>query len=241
MELWNFNDINFVIFFATILLAAILVIAVTIFFALQTNSEKKYAMQLSQESSSTIIYMINVKQNRVIYFNKSDMKHKIDSDLASFYNTFHPNDVEKVKSWIFSICLDVKKADEYLEADVLMSNNKRPYFSLLHLLKYNPEVGLVHLENRVLKYITPNNAPKARLNKKKTPTGIVKRSVIQSLVNKNKSLRGYSYCIRFFYTKQKTLSNNKIERHMIMTFKNVIYPYASTPRVPRQIIYGGEN
>ena len=241
MELGNFNDISFVIFFVVIVASSLLIVLLTLFFVLQTITEKNYVKQLSQESSSTIIYIINVRQNKVTYFNKSDMKNKVNADLASFYDTFHPNDVEKVKSWIFSICMDGKKAEQYLEADVLINNGKKPYFSLLRLLKYNPEIGLVHLESRILKYITPNNAPKTKTNNKKTPTGIVKRSVIQSLINKNKSLRGYSYCIRFFYTKQKTLSNNKIERHMIMTFKNVVYPFGSAPRVQRQILDDGGN
>ena len=239
MEIGNFQDITFIIFFVSMIVGGLTILLTTAFFVTQTLKERSYENQLSHESSSTVIYIINARQNRVTYFNKSDMKHKITADLNSFYNIFHPNDVEKVKSWVFSICVDPKKADEYLEADVLTNNSKKPFFSLLRLLKYNPEVGLVHIESRILKYITPNNAPKTKSSKRKVPTGIVKRSVIQSLVNKNKSLRGYSYCIRFFYAKQKTLSNNKIERHMIMTFKNVVYPYGSLARTQRQILDEG--
>lgn len=241
MEFWNFSDQNFVIFFSIILISFLVISAISVLFAIAVKNEKIFLKQLSYESSSTIIYIIDVKGNRITYFNKSDMSHKISSNLASFYAKFHPNDVDKVKNWIFSICVDSSKADEYLEADVLLNNSKKPYFSLLRLLKYNSEKGLVHLESRVLKYITPNNAPKIKQNKRKVPTGIVKRSVISSLVNKNKSLRGYSYCIRFFYAKQKALSNNKIERHMIMTLKNVVYPFGSNPRIQRQILDDGGN
>ncbi len=241
MELGNFNDINFLIFFLIIFISAIIVVLTSLGLYISTRNEYNFAKQLSYESSSTIIYIINVRENKITYFNKSDMKHKVKTDLASFYAKFHPNDIEKVKTWIFSICMDSKNAEEFLEADVLLNNSKRPYFSLLRLLKYNPEIGLVHLESRVLKYITPNNAPKMKENKRKTPVGIVKRSVIAGLINKSKSLRGYSYCVRFFYTKQKTLSNNKIERHMVMTLKNVVYPFGNGPRVQRQILDDGGN
>jgi len=112
---------------------------------------------------------------------------------------------------------------------------------LLKLLKYNRETGLIHLENHLLKYTTPNNAPKTRTRGKHVPTGIVKRSQICSIINKNKSLRGFTFGIRFFYAKQKALFNNKIERHMLFTLKNEIYPFATSNKSPRQILDDGDN
>lgn len=240
MEFWNFNDINFLLFFIILLIVVVITVFVLVSYSITVTKEKKFMEQLSYESTTTNIYVIDVKRNKMTSFNKSDMKNKTTSDLMSFYSRFHPNDVEKVKTWIFSICVDYRTAEQYLEADILLNNGKKPCFSLLKLLEYNPEVGLVHLESRVLKYITPNNAPKAKKNKK-AQTGIIKRSQISQMVNKNKSLRGYTYCVRFFYAKQKVLSNNNIERHMIMTLKNVIYPFASNAKTPRQILDEGGN
>lgn len=240
MDFGNFNDKTFLFFFIIMVVAILIAIFVIVSYSVSLAKEKRFATQLSYESTTTNIYVIDVKKNKMTYFNKSDMKNKTTSDLMSFYSRFHPNDVEKVKTWIFSICVDYKRAEQYLEADIMLNNGKKPCFSLLKLLKYNPEIGLVHIECRVLKYITPNNAPKVKKNKK-TQVGIVKRSQIASLITKNKSLRGYTYCVRFFYAKQKVLSNNKIERHMIMTLKNVIYPFASNNKIPRQILDEGGN
>lgn len=240
MKFGDFNDLGFILFFAIILMTFFLLLFVIISYITSIGKEQYYLKQISLESTTTMIYVIDVKRNKITYFNRSDMKNKTTSDLMSFYSRFHPNDTEKVKTWIFSICVDSRQAEQYLEADVLLGSNKKPCFSLLKLLKYSPEIGLVHLESRILKYITPNNMPNAKKGKK-TQTGIVKRSQILQLVNKNKSLHGYSYCIRFFYAKQKVLSNNKIERHMIMTLKNVIYPFASNTKLPRQILDEGGN
>ena len=221
-------------------IAFVAIFLVTLFFGLITRSEKHFNKQLFYESTTITIFLIDAKNNKVTYFNKSDLKHRETSDLATFYNRFHPNDVEEVKNWIFKICSDAKNVEEYLEADVLVNNSKKPCFSLLKLLKYDPNVGIIHIETKLLKYITPNNAPKASVARK-SPNGIVKRSVIMQMVNKNKSLRGYTYGIRFFYTKQKALSNNKIERHMTMTLKNVVYPFANDSKNPRQILDDGGN
>lgn len=239
MDFGNFKDIYFQLFFVSMVVLVGTLILITFLFIVYVKRNKEYRELIDGESSSTLIFIIDIKQNKITYFNKSDMRNKVTSDLMSFYSRFHPNDVEEVKGWIFSICVDPKTTEQYLEADVLI-NSKKPCFSLLKLLKYDPSIGLIHIESRILRYITPNNAPKVK-NGKKIKTGIIKRSEIAQMVNKSKSLRGFTYGFRFFYAKQKILSNNKVERHMLMTLKNVIYPFASSPRVSRQILDDGGN
>ena len=59
---------------------------------------------------------------------------------------------------------------------------------------------------------------------------------MKNIITKSKSLRGFTFAIRFFYIRQKALSNEKIERYMMMTLKNEVYPYASNKHQPRQIV-----
>ena len=240
MKLGDFTDTNFIIFFAIIVLLLLVIISIVVLYIVSVYKDRKFKEQVDYESTTTRIYIIDVKKNKIIQLNKSDLGNKIVYDLFSFYTSFHPNDAERVKNWVFQICIDPKTAGEYLEADILLNNNKKLCFTLLRLLEYNPQLGLIHLESHILKYITPKNAPKKK-NDSRTPTGIVKRSQILSLINHNKSLSGYSYCIRFFYTRQKIISNDKIERYMAMNLKNVIYPFANSPKLPRQILDNGDS
>lgn len=241
MRLGDFTDYRFIIFFVIIIVLGILLGLVITYFVFGVVSEKRFQKQISYESTTTRIFIIDVKKNRYVMFNKSDISHKKVADLFSFYSSFHPNDVERVKNWIFEICVNPSEISEYLEADVLINRTNKVCFSLLRLLEYNRDVGLIHLESHLLKYITPLNEPKKKVVGKKAPTGIVKRSQIMQMINKNKALSGFTYCIRFFYTKQKIISNDKIERYMVMNLKNAVYPFASNPRLPRQMIDNGEN
>ena len=221
----------------TILCFATFLILTYIF---STRRDQRYDRRIKAESTTLRIYIIDVKNNKVTYFNRSDLKSKKEIDMTTFYSHFHINDVDKIKSWVYSICTDYKNADNYLEADVVINHGRSTYFSLLKLQKYDPNEGIIHLESFILKYITPNNSTSKK--KKKSPfTGVVKRSTMESLILKEKSLKGFTFAIRFYYIRQKFLSNDKIERYMIVTLKNVVYPYASNPRVSRQIIDGGEN
>ena len=233
MQWWNFNDSSFATFFVIILLLLLLASGVITTYILVNRSFRVYDKKLEQESISTRVFTIDMKNNSVVYFNRSDMKNKKEMDIASFYFHFHQNDTDKVKQWILSIIENPKTADQYLEADVVVNRGRATYFSLLKLIKYDPKVRIIHLESHILKYITPTNFSS---QKKGALSGVVKRSVMKGIISKGKSLRGFTYAIRFFYVRQKALSNEKIERYMMMTLKNEIYPYASNRHAPRQIL-----
>lgn len=241
MEFGNFANEEFVVFFSILLSVGIAIVVATILFAFTGIKDKKYEKAIKYESLTASICIIDVQKNKITSFNKSDLKHKITSDLMAFYDQFHPNDVDKVKNWIFAISVGRENVEQYLEADIMINNGRKPCFSLLKLLKFNRESGIIHIETQLLKYTTANNAPKVKFNKRHVPFGIVKRSQISQIINKNKSLRGYTFGIRFFYSKQKVLSNNKIEKRMLMTLKNEIYPFANNVKNPRQILDDGDN
>ena len=240
MKWFDFTNGPFIIFTVLVSLVLVFLLFLVISLFVSSRHDYKYIERMKAESTTLRIFIIDVKKNSVIYFNRSDLRNKKQIDLNSFYSHFHSNDIDKIKSWVYSICTDYKTADKYLEADVLVNNGKTTYFSLLKLLKYDPNEGVIHLESFILKYITPNNTPNKK-KKKALFTGVVKRSTMESLIVKEKSLKGFTFAIRFYYIRQKVLANDKIERYMIMTLKNVIYPFSSNPRVSRQIIDTGDN
>ena len=240
MKWFDFTNGPFVIFTVLVSIVLVFLLFLGISLIISSRRDSKYIERMKAESTTLRVFIIDVKKNSVIYFNRSDLRNKRQIDLNSFYSHFHTNDIDKIKNWIYAICTDYKTADKYLEADVLVNHGKTTYFSLLKLLKYDPNEGVIHLESFILKYITPNNTPNKK-KKKSAFTGVVKRSTMESLIVKEKSLKGFTFAIRFYYIRQKVLSNDKIERYMIVTLKNVIYPFSSNPRISRQIIDTGEN
>ena len=242
MRLGDFTDVNFIIFLVVIIVLGVSLAVIIFLYVLRVYSDDKFKLQVDYESTTTRIYIVDVKNNKIVQLNKSDLANKVTYDLFSFYTSFHPNDSDRVKDWIYRICVDYKNADEYLEADISLDSNKRFSFALLRLLSYNANSGLIHLESHILKYITPNYlSNKKKVDHRRIPTGIVKRSQLSNIINRNKSLSGYTFCIRFFYTRQKVISNDKIERYMVMNLKNSIYPFASGPKLSRQIMDNGES
>lgn len=240
MSSWDFTD---PVFLSTFILMIVLILLIIFFissFIIVNSATKRYYKKIKEESNTTRIFIIDVKKNIITYFNRSDLRTKRTMDFATFYARFHPNDVDKVKNWIFSICVDYKNVEQYLEADVVIHRGHSSYFSLLKFLHYESSLGLIHLESHILRYITPTNSINKVKNKKHS-IGVVARSVMANQINTMKSINGYTFCIRFFYMKQKALTNEKIERYMVMTLRNEIYPYALVAKRPRQIIEIGDN
>ena len=238
MEWWNFSNQPFRIFMIIMLVLLAVAVVLIVTFSISSSNDVKDYKQYKDGSLTTRVYVIDVKKNTVTYFNKNNIRDKHKIDMNGFYQRFTPSEISKVKTWIFNICLDPKSVDPYLEVDVLLNKGHTSYFSLLKLLKYDALQGILHCESFILKYISPNNTDKKQ---KGIPTGVLKRSVMEELVSKDKSTRGFTFAIRFFYKRQFVLSNDKIERYMMMTLKNVVYPFASNYKFPRQIIDDGEN
>ena len=241
MEWWNFTDLTFVTFFSIVVACLLCIAFVVITFAVTSNSLIKDQKKIRSDALTTRVYKIDVKRNVVTYFNKTNLRVKRKIDMNGFYQRFNSEDVAKVKAWIFNICLDVKSVDPYLEVDVLVDRGHTSYFSLLKLIKYDALAGIIHAESFILKYITAEDTEAKNKQGKGIPTGVVKRSTMEEIFTKDKSTKGYTFAIRFFYKRQAALTNDKIERYMMMTLKNVIYPFASDYKVPRQIVDDGNN
>ena len=235
MKWWDFQDNTFLLFFIGLIILAAFLIGILISFSISSKRYLARKKKIESESNSLRVYVINVKKNEVIYFNRSNIKNKKKIDLANFYDKFHPNDKEKIKNWIFSICVDPQNAEEYLEADAMLDKNRYPCFSLLKLIQYDSEKGLIHMENHILRYITPTNELPKKKKNKNIITGVVKRSQMEQYISKERSIYGFSFAIRFFYIKQKVLTNDKVERFMTMTLKNEIFPFIVSSSTPRQV------
>ena len=161
--------------------------------------------------------------------------------LTKFFNSFHEGDVEKVKGWIYSMYIDHKEVDEYIEADMLTNHGKNNYFSILRLLKFDPNAGLIHVESHLFRYITPNNFVSKKPKHISKSYGLVDPNAYGDMINKRKSIKGFTYAIRFYYLKPLVTTNEKIERFMVLSLKNNVYPFALDQKHCRQIIDNKDN
>ena len=81
MEWFNFNNIQFKSFFIITLVLVFFTIGLLVTFFLSTNKDKGYDNRIQAEATTLRIYIIDPKNNSVVYFNRSDLRNKKKIDM----------------------------------------------------------------------------------------------------------------------------------------------------------------
>lgn len=219
---WDFNNFDFVAFFTFMCILIVLLIAVTITAIVLSQVKKKYIKLIFNEKNTTRIFVVDMKNNMVTYFDINNIRRQRKIDLVSFYNLFHTIDIEKVKGWIFAICMKNDNVSNCIEADVLVGNKEKSYYSILKLLKYSSKEGRIYVESNILDNITPNNfIPK----KSKIPYGALDKEVFAQVVNEAKSTDGYLFGIRFIHPSNNIVVDSIEEKYLSYIAKNAVFAF----------------
>ena len=84
MKWFDFTDSTFVIFSVIVILILAFLTFIAISFSVSSHRDYKYIERMKAESTTIRVYAIDVKNNSVIYFNRSDLKNKKRIDMNSF-------------------------------------------------------------------------------------------------------------------------------------------------------------
>lgn len=234
MQWWNFQDTTFLIFFIVIVSSFAFLLFYVVTFILSYRFKLKRQLEIGGETSTVRIYNIDFKNNSVVFFDRRSLNQKKKITLAQFYHRFSDEDADKVRNWLYAICVENRTVNDFIEVDMVSSRGRSIYFSVLKKIKFDPKVGLLHLESHLMKYIVPH-VNSATHNKQKHTKGLLTNGEMRTLVLKQKSASGYTFCIRFFYIGSKDNGYDRIGKVTISNLKNVVYEFMYSRR-PRQII-----
>ncbi len=234
MDIWNFADYRFVIFFTIMVVLLALTGLVISSFVISRKKEYTIEKNIKKEANTIVVYVVDFKNSSVLFFNRSAIHVKNKITLSQFYLRFNSTDIEKLKEWLYAICVENRSVDDFIEVDMVTSKSKNHYYSLLRKIKYDQATGYLHLESHLMKYTSPNNVAvhKAR----GIESGHVTQETMKELVEKQKSLSGYTFCIRFFYIRNQIVNDDKIDKVIAASLKNVVYRFCVKSKTPRQII-----
>lgn len=237
MKWWDFSDLTFVIFFSILAVCLFLLLVLLVTLCLNILFQRKFFNGIKKTTNTTRIFIIDTRNNVVTYFDGNKIRNKRKENLGAFYAGFYPEDQEKVKAWIYDICVRQIQVDEYLQSDVVVNHGRNNFFSLLKLIKFNRETGILHIENFILPYITPNNTFK----KAKELFGLLSKEQMKEIITTTKSDDGFTYGIRFFNTQSHFSATENVEQLMILIPKNAVYSFVKDKHHPRQLLENAIN
>ena len=128
IDIHDLFSIDSLMILIPLVLLGIILLAITISFIVVLTSSKKKLTELSDSSNSLRVYIVDAKNDRVRYFNRSRLHRKKTSSITAFYNQFPADERNKVIEWIGNLLDNVENTPKYLEVNVLFNYNKKSYF-----------------------------------------------------------------------------------------------------------------
>lgn len=189
-------------------------------FFINQGDDAAFRQKVRESSNSLRVFVIDSKNDKVSFFNRSRLEEKKTSTITEFYNHFPANERSKVVAWIGELLEGGPDVPQFLEINVLINYNKKSLFSLLQVEKVDRENGLIYLESYLLKYMyaakTKNSHVKKFLTREKFASTIA-----------NSPAKGMTISINLF---DKRTLDKGISHLLFAQIKNVLVPYAIATR-----------
>ncbi len=206
--------------FAVVVLA---VLAIVITFYATEKRNAAYRRTLDEQSNSVRVFVLNVAENDVQYFNVTNLKEIHHCTLGEFYQKFPISEQKKVINWINALIDPTTQAPDYLETDIQENHTRRQYFSMLQVESVDCKKQIIHMQSYLLKYmgISKDN-PNAN-------HGLSTMKEVEEALQLSGMKRGMTMVFRFAY-KRITDKDKEIEPLAFNQFKNALFPFLQGKR-----------
>lgn len=193
-----------------------------IFYFVGKYNEKNYNTKIVDASNSLRVFVIDVKNDSVRYFNRSKLTKRRTSTMTDFYNQFPSNERERLIKWIADLIDPEKNPPNYLEINVIVSRNHRNYFSLLQVGKIDRSKQLIYIESYLLKYMFAS-----RKNNKATTNRFTSEETFSHQLSHSVN-KGFTFAINFY---NKKIIGQPFPRYEFSQIKNILVKYIEPRRL----------
>ena len=190
-------------------LIAIIVIFITLL--VLNSSQNKYDAGIEDSSNTLRIFVLDIKNDKVTYFNSSSLQKRKSTNMTSFYNQFQALEKEKFINWINDLLDNSKEAARFLEVQVYIKKKRANVPSVLEIQKVNYEKQVIYMESRLLNF-------DGKSQKKGLRHQLVNKDLfVQQVLGFNG--KGATFCVDFF---NKNLKTNDFSKTAYVDLKNIL-------------------
>lgn len=223
---FDFADPINIVGMLIILGAFVALVVIFIMFLVLHYSQKKFINDIENASNTLRIYVVDVKNDNVSYFNSSSLTARKSSSITSFYNQFESREREKLISWIGDL-LENKETPKFLEIKVFIKVKKTHVSSLLQVQKIDLKNQIIYLESRLLKFTN-------KAHKKGEHHLLVSKDIFAKNILSNNG-KGCTFCFNFFNKLTKT---SEFSRLAYVDIKNILSSFISNTVMMTEHQYG---
>lgn len=186
-------------------------------FIVSEAKQKSYAAALAEQTSSTRIFIVDLKESSAVYFNANSPSRVRKITLAEFYSHFASDNQKELINWVNALCDQSANVPDSLETDVYDAKAHRTYFSMLQKESVDPVRRVIHLRSYLFKYM-PSNRSSGGGNH-----GVVKTEELTHTLDSHSAKRGVVVAYRFRY-KNPANAEKEIQPLTMNQIKNALAP-----------------
>lgn len=212
--------------------AAVLLVLLLVVLILYISSEhgaKRFQNALDNQSSSVRVFTLYLKEEKVRYFNATDVTEVHECTLGEFYQKFPIAAQKRVINWINALADANTKAPHHLEVDVREAHTNRQFFSLLQVESVNLESRVINLTSYLFKSLAIN-----RGDSPESTHGLATPEEFTEALHSSKRHRGVTLGIRLAH-KRATEHDAPFEPLVIDNVKNALAPCCARRRMLTQL------
>ena len=216
----NVSDFSILLLAIGITLAALALISFFIVLIINHSKDRKFDVLLKDASNTIRIYILDLANDKVNYFNRSNLRKRYSIPLVDFYNHFQENEREDLISWVHDLIDKEKETSNFKEVHVISKNRKSNFYSLLQIEKVNYRKQLIYMNSFLIKPSTykKNNV---RDNSYKFSSLDLFNKMVSS------TSKGTTFAFNFYDKRNK---DEEISRLIYLQFVNIFNNYISSSR-----------
>ena len=131
-------------------LALVAVVIVIVLFSVSNHKDEKHNKEISELSNSLRIFVIDVANDQVRYFNSAHLRDRKTTSITSFYNQFASKERETLITWIGNLLENNEETPKFIELSVYIKSSKQNATSILEVQKIDYKKQLIFIESHLL-------------------------------------------------------------------------------------------
>ena len=223
--------VNSVIELIMILVAGLAVVAaviVIILFAVSNHRDENHDKEIRDLSNSLRIFVIDVQNDLVRYFNSAHLRERKTSSITAFYNQFTSKERENLINWVGNLLENNPETPKFLEVNVYIKSSKQSATSVLEVQKIDYKKQVIYLESHILQTAFKSKHKGEKLD-------FEKKDVLFKRITSSNG-RGATFAFNFYNVLTKT--NNDISQLAYADIKDIMVGFSGEDVVVTEEKFG---
>lgn len=144
------TDILSIIMLGIAGLAIVSLVLVIVFYSVLNHKDEKHNKEISELSNSLRIFVIDIANDQVRYFNSAHLRERKTTSITTFYNQFSSKERENLINWIGNLLENNDETPRFIELSVYIKSSKQSVTSILEAQKIDYKKQVIYIESHLL-------------------------------------------------------------------------------------------